>query len=459
MGTIVVVGASGASVAVTVDGAAAFSLAETVADAVNNLASSGSLFAQDLIPGGANATVPGGDTGEALLFSPGSIAFPVGYEFLTIPTVSATVDETGTASATTVLAGTGNTTVIGGSGGGAFIAGAGNNLFQGASVGGGTYTIALGDGNDSIDARSGNNLIYTGAGHDQVELHGGRNTVWSSGSDNISAESDDVIGLNGSGSSVTAGEDTLVVDNGSGNSVQAGSPTSETIFGGASGRYGYGPGETTIIGGVNDTISGGGTSTRPGQADIFGGIDTVVHLDSFLASFTFIADPGENAALVGVTTDAVFGADAANVSYANTEGLSYLIAGAGNETLNGAGASGSLELFGNGGNTALTGGSGSDMVIAGTGNNTITGGAGSANLFIFSEGAAGGHDVITDLASAAGNRVGLFGYGANAAQAALAGASSSGSGSVISLSDDTTITFEGISLDQLKADAGSFFST
>ncbi len=457
MDTVVVVGASGASVPVTVDGAAAFSLAETFAGAVDGLASSGSLFAQDLIPGGTIATVPGGDTGEALLFTPGSVVFPAGYDFLTIPTVSATIDETATASATTVLAGSGNTTIMGG-GGGAFIAGAGNNLFQDLSVGGGNYTIALGDGNDSVDVSGGSNLIFTGAGHNQVELYGGRTTVWSSGSDTINAESDDVVGLNGSGSDVSAGEDTLVVDNGVGNSVQTGSLTSETIFGGASGQYTYGPGDTTIVGGANDTISGGGTSTRPAHANIFGGVNTVVDLNTFLASFTFIADPGRNATLVGVNSDAVFGADGATISYANMEGLSYLIAGSGNETLNGAGASGSPELFGGGG-TALIGGSGGDTAIAGTGNDTITGGSGGANLFIFSNGAAGGHDVITDFTSAAGNRVGLFGYGANAAQAALAGASGSGSGSVISLSDDTTITFDGITPDQLKAHAGSFFST
>ena len=459
MGRIVVVGASGASVPVTVDGAAAFSLAENVAGALNGLASSGSLFAQDLIPGGAIATVPGGDTGEALLFSPAGIGFPAGYDLLTIPTVGATIDETATASATTVLAGTGNTTVMGGGGGGALIAGAGNNLFRGASAGGGNYTIALGNGSDSVDASSGNDLIYTGTGQNQVVLYGGYDTVWSSGTDNIVAERDDVVGLNGSGSDVSAGDQTLVVDDGIGNAVQTGGFAAETIFGGASGRYSYGPGDTTIIGGADDTISGGGTSTRPADANIFGGINTVVDLDSFLASFTFIADPGDNATLRGVTSDAVFGADGATISYADTEGLSYLIAGAGNETLNGAGASGSLELFGNGGDTALIGGSGSDTAIAGTGNNTVTGGSGGANLFIISEGAAGGHDVITDFTGAAGNRVGLFGYGAAAAQAALAGASSSGSGSVISLGDKTTITFDGVTPDRLKADAGSFFST
>ncbi len=458
MGRIVVVGASGASVPVTVDGAAAFSLAEASADTINGLASSGSLFAQNLLPGAAIATVPGGATGEALLFSPGSVGFPSGYDFLIIPAAGATVDETETASATTVLAGTGDTTVMGGGGGGAFIAGGGGNLFQGASVGGGSYTIALGNGNDSVDAFSGNNLVYTGTAHNQVELHGGQNTVWSSGSDNIIADSDGVIGLDGSGSNVSAGERTLVVDNGIGNSVRTGSLTSETIFGGGGGHYTYGPGQTTIIGGADDTISGGGTSTDPAHANIFGGINTVVDLDSFLADFTFIADPGERATLVGVTSDAVFGASGANVSYASAEGLSYLIAGAGNETLNGARASGSLELFG-GEDTALTGGSGSDTVIAGTGNNTITGGAGGANLFIFSKGAAGGHDVITDFTGAAGNLVGLFGYGANAAQAALAGASSSGSGSVISLTDNTTITFDAVTPDQLKADAARFFST
>ena len=78
---------------------------------------------------------------------------------------------------------------------------------------------------------------------------------------------------------------------------------------------------------------------------------------------------------------------------------------------------------------------------------------------MFSASEGGGKVAITDFGSAAGNMVGLFGYGANAVQSALATATNTSSGgSVITLSDNTTITFNNLNVDQLKADSSQFFS-
>ena len=91
---------------------------------------------------------------------------------------------------------------------------------------------------------------------------------------------------------------------------------------------------------------------------------------------------------------------------------------------------------------SLIGGQGSDTMFAGTGNSTLTG-SGSNDLFVFSKGAAGGVDVITDLGAT--DSVVLIGYGGAAAViAALAGATVSGGSTTISLSDNTKVVFSNV---------------
>ena len=193
---------------------------------------------------------------------------------------------------------------------------------------------------------------------------------------------------------------------------------------------------------------------------MFGGNNTLV-TDSGTGSLAFIANPNLSDAINGGSSATVFGASHSNIVYSGSAGVSYLIAGTGNETLNGSGASGALELFGNGSQTSLVGGSGADTLIAGTGAATMTGGSGADNLFLFSNGMAGGSATITDFGSAAGNMVGLFGYGANAVQTALASATATtdGSGSNVVLSDNTTITFSNLTVAQLQQHSGQFFSS
>ena len=87
------------------------------------------------------------------------------------------------------------------------------------------------------------------------------------------------------------------------------------------------------------------------------------------------------------------------------------------------------------------------------GSATVAGGAG-ANSFIFTAGLSGGgaKDVIADFGSSAANQVILKGYGSSAVTLALAGQSHSASGTTITLSDNTTITFTGVT----SLDASSF---
>ena len=106
----------------------------------------------------------------------------------------------------------------------------------------------------------------------------------------------------------------------------------------------------------------------------------------------------------------------------------------------------------------MIGGSGADTLVAGLGNSTLTGGIGSSNMFMFTDGAAGGNVTISDFGSAAGNLVGLFGYGANEVKNALASATDTAGGSSIKLSDITTVTFTNLTAEQLKAHGSQFLT-
>ena len=78
---------------------------------------------------------------------------------------------------------------------------------------------------------------------------------------------------------------------------------------------------------------------------------------------------------------------------------------------------------------------------AGAGADTL--GGGGSDLFAFVHGHAGGADAITGFTTQ--DTVGLFNYGSGAASAALQGAVSSGGNTTLTLADNTTITFIGVS--------------
>jgi len=108
---------------------------------------------------------------------------------------------------------------------------------------------------------------------------------------------------------------------------------------------------------------------------------------------------------------------------------------------------------------SLVAGSGNDTLYAGSGTDSLGGGTGS-NLFIFEKSfinGAGNTDVMTDFAASSGNQVWLEGYGTAAAAAALSGAVSSGGNTTLTPSDNTKITFMGIS--SVSSLSGHIYST
>ena len=134
-------------------------------------------------------------------------------------------------------------------------------------------------------------------------------------------------------------------------------------------------------------------------------------------------------------------------------------AGSGSETINAGFSSANDSLSGGGvagSAVSMVGGVGSDTLGAGAGTDTMTGNGGN-NLFFFNQAVIAGNaptDIVTDFNTS--DSVLLAGYGSSAAGAALAGATSSGGNTTLTLSDNTKITFIGTSVTTLTGHVSSF---
>ncbi len=207
--------------------------------------------------------------------------------------------------------------------------------------------------------------------------------------------------------------------------VMGGQGGSLTVFGGA--------GALTFQGGAHDaeTVVGGtGAETIHAAAtggDYFGGSGGSQMFATGAGSF-LIGDVGGD-----VLTASAFGGDG-------------MVAGAGNETLNGAGSSWENVLFGGSGSDTVMLGHGADSFIGGSGAATVQIGSGNAALFVgsgaelfsFQAGHTGGSDVIS------GFRVGTDHLRLSGGLA-VAGSSSGGGMTSIRLTDGTQIHLAGVS--------------
>jgi hypothetical protein len=120
--------------------------------------------------------------------------------------------------------------------------------------------------------------------------------------------------------------------------------------------------------------------------------------------------------------------------------------GSGNETIDASLSKASSTLYGGhdtAGQTVQIAGENSALFVAGQGAETMVGGN-SVNVFEFFSvnGGASVNDVITNFSAI--DFVFLGGYGAGAAAAAIAGATTSNGSTTITLSDHTKITFTGV---------------
>jgi Ca2+-binding RTX toxin-like protein len=283
------------------------------------------------------------------------------------------------------------------------LVGDGTNLTLNAPVGSGT--IIAGSGNDMFDLTgpdSGVWNVYTGPSGSVVDAGNGGGFVVMDGADTVNAGAgpETVFGAAASGGQITGGSGTLLYAGGTGPStITAGSGL--TIGFGSTGAttYTLGTGPAVLVGGPGAMTVNGGT----GQTQVFGTSGSTV---------TF-AGPSDN---------------------------NVLVAGDCNETLDGSGTTGADVFFAGAGNDQITGGSGNDTLFGGTGSATLTGGQG-ATIFAFVDQADGvaRQDTIVDFSSA--DRLELIDG------LTVAGQQVSSGNLVVMLSDNTQLTFAGITTD------------
>ena len=294
-----------------------------------------------------------------------------------------------------VQGGAGTPTLIGGAVGASVVAGTGGVVVAGGS---GTSTVS---GAATLFGAAGDRIDYVGS-------VGGAFVVGETGSETIDASG---ASTNNLFFGSTNASSTLVASGGSGNNIAVGGGGLLTFIGGS--------GAATVFGGS------GAASVSPGS----GGVE-------------YVGASGV-ATLSGAMT--AFGGSGGVIDYVGSVGGVTYYASSGAETIDASGSSvGNLMWAGASSVSSdlIVGGSGNDSLIAGGGSDTLTGGSGN-NLFVFLDGHSGGAVTITDFSTS--DLVSFLGYGSSAASAALNGAVSSGGNTTLTLSDNTQITFLGVS--------------
>ncbi len=250
-------------------------------------------------------------------------------------------------------------------------------------------TVVGSIGNDTITTGTGTNLIVPGSGSDIIVAHG---------------------------------TDTIL----------PGAGGVDTVFAVGHVIEGVGAGTLFFINGQNtSTVIGGGT----GNAFINGGS----------GGGLFAAGAGGGSLVfAGTGASTVFGVANGDVLFAGGSAPDLLLAGGGNETLTGIGSTGANVLRGGSGNDLIGGGAGAETFYAGLGSDTFLGGSG-ADLYVFADGDAGGRDLVVGFYQGKGDLVSLQGYGPDAVSTVLAQQTASGAGTTITLGDNTSITFAGVS--------------
>jgi len=467
MGVVTVVGSSGMTVEVTIDGARMESLASTYAKQLLNASANGTLNSVDLA-GGSNAAQSSAATVvQGVVTLGGSFSMTGGYTNLLIGSENnasgtvtpldapVTVDGSGiAASSISVLASnTTNTSFYAGNYSGTFVSTTGNTLFDGASRSG-SWTIATGSGNDTIIAASGVNNIRAGQGQNSITLGTGTSFVASEGQDTITGveNASDSVTLLGGNSIVTLKSNALVADTAlTGSQISLG--INSSVFGGTGSTVSFTDATGTIVGTVGDTIS------AAGDLQVYHGSAQNISVSGALR---FISGTGTTSISAGTGT--IWGANDLHATV-NTNGLALFTANqpnaTGNQYIDASSSKGTLEAWTGAGSNTVIGTSGSDHFVFGTqfqdsnGSSyaTVTGGSGAANSFGVLAGHNGGDITITDFGSAAGNMFFMYNYKpADADQAIknlLNTATVSGGNTTIQLDNSMKVTFLGVT--DLKA--------
>lgn len=369
-------------------------------------------------------TIGSGGNGSA---TPNIYTLTTGAQYTSVDVGTATTVN-GSASGSDTVFGGANYTYNANGGSNDILFVSGDNTYNDSSTGG--DTVSMGTGHDTVNTGVGATTVFGGLGDGLINLNdstGGSGTVFL-----------------GSGGHIA------VNANGYADAITTASP-GNTIFGAASVAAGsqllVNITDTTGAGAHNEIVAGAATTTvfdSVGGNTIFGGTGPLFFVGASAASAISDTISG------GSTGTVVFGSTNDNlvVSGASSAGAIFAIAGGGNETLNGANATGSFVFYGltdtvsgSTETTSVIGGSGTNFFNTGSGTEAILGGTGT-NLFTLNEGGAGTHITIFDFG--AGNDSVAFGTAADSVSLNSGQVSPDGSSYTITLADNTTVTFVGI---------------
>jgi Ca2+-binding RTX toxin-like protein len=398
MPIVTVPGANHSTVSLSYDLDANALLARYIAGVIKTGLAGGTIEAFDNKSGSAPA-LPPGTTGEFVQSQSGATFLPKGYDFVVDSAKSAQIFGNGDNNEA-ILVGKGDLSFFATGGSGSIIGGGGKDMIAIAPGDTGNWLIALGNGDDSVRAfGSGNDTISTGSGHSVVQLGSGNYFVTTTGSDTVAAangsETIDAIGAN------------------------------DVVFGNASKLFFVAGGAATVFGGAgSDTVFGSASSSGK---DLFEG-----------------GSAGNNFLQAGSGPATLFGGGDGDQLFAGGDKAQQLHAAGGNETLFGGFASGNDTFYGGSGSDQIFGSNGKSTFVAGTGSATVTASPGSKSLFEFMKTLGGGSELVTGLTDPSQVHIDLSGYGKNEVKYALAHQTTTDGSVTITLSDNTTVTFQNI---------------
>lgn len=484
---ITVVGGTDSSIAVTLDGAQALTLAHQFVDELDNYYQNNQL--NFLNVAGDTAAAESGHYNYGVITQGGAYSAGNGYNYIVAggynskpsatgwvdPSTATLLDDVVTINSAMnssqfikVLAGNvKNFEYNANEESGQLAAGNVNNsvIFNGNTVSGGDWDIRTGQGDDTVITGAGNNSVSASSGRNTINITAGiRNEVVSDGQDTITASSDshaiNSVTLRGGTSQdyhaqVDINDGSNVTDQSYYNTVTVGGAS--TISGGTYGSYTFNGVSTS----TNHGILLCGTSSTVSVAG--GGLEAVLGTSNTIAAagnehIGFFNGGGNYS--VSTAGDMVgFGTDGLNYTLNVTgDATSMFVADSGNETLDASGSTSGISIYANtvvGANTnfVATGGSGDDIMTAGTGNSTFTGGAGD-NTFMFSKSSSdNGNTVITDF-SKANDKIEIYDYGLDndSLSQLLANSTNDANGNAVLKLTGHTITLEGVSVNDLTVE-------
>jgi hypothetical protein len=350
----------------------------------------------------------------------------------------------------TVMGGVGATTVFAGAGAMHVVEGSGPMFFSGNSNGG--STISGGSGPLTANLTGEHQTVQVGSGAATITAAGSANDViggTSALSATITGTADTVQAGTGSNALVSSGSGDLIIGStvsGAGPLSVTESGTNDTIQGGTNPTTVTASSAALVYGGSGSLDFVGGT----GIATVFGGAGADL-VTAGTGGVIFNLGAADNATVnSGTGAVTVFGAPNTSVNLIGSSGLpDYVVAGAGNETLNASGSSSSNWLsvsttVSSAASVVMVGGAGNDTLIAGSapGSEVMTGGGGDNAFVFFKQVAGGASDIITDFN--ADDAVYIEGYAPGSAGALQAASRQTSGGLMLTLSDGTTITFSNL---------------